>query len=39
MKKAQIGDTVRIHFTASQGDGAQIVTTRNEKHLYLTSSS
>lgn len=36
MKKAQIGDTVRIHFTASQGNGAKIATTRDEEPMDLT---
>jgi peptidylprolyl isomerase len=36
MRKAQIGDSVRIHFTASKDDGTQIATTRNEKPLELT---
>jgi len=36
MRKAQPGDMVRIHFTASQDDGTQIATTRNEKPMDLT---
>jgi len=36
MRKAQVGDIVRIHFTASQEDGTQIATTRDEKPMYLT---
>jgi peptidylprolyl isomerase len=36
MRKAQIGDSVRIHFTASQEDGTQIATTRNENPMDLT---
>jgi peptidylprolyl isomerase len=36
MRKAQIGDSVRIHFTASQDDGTQIATTRNESPMELT---
>jgi peptidylprolyl isomerase len=36
MRKAQIGDSVRIHFTTSQDDGNQIATTRHEKPMDLT---
>jgi len=36
MRKAQKGDSVRIHFTASQEDGAEIATTRDEKPMDLT---
>lgn len=35
MRKAQIGDSVRIHFTASQDDGNQVATTRNETPMDL----
>jgi len=35
MRKAQLGDMVRIHFTASRDDGTQITTTRNEKPMDL----
>lgn len=36
MRKAQNGDRVRVHFTASYDDGTQFATTRGEKPLELT---
>jgi len=36
MRKAQPGDMVRIHFTASKEDGTRIATTRNENPMDLT---